>query len=311
MSDDPARLLRRLEREKLARKEAERLLEEKSLALYHSNLELQQLAKNLDAQVHARTLELAEALARAQAATAAKSEFLAMMSHEIRTPMNGILGMVQLLKLSPLDEEQRNHVETIRHSGDALLVLINDILDFSKIEARKLELEARVFDLRAEMESIAALYRPLIEDKPLGFSVDLSPTLPGHVIGDSTRLRQIVSNLLSNAVKFTQAGEICLAAVAECANDQAHLRVSVRDTGIGIPLARMDRLFKAFSQVDSSTTREFSGTGLGLAICARLCELMGGSIGVESWLDAPDRGTRFYFDVQQMLHQPLGAPQQA
>ena len=219
----------------------------------------------------------------ADQASRTKSEFLAMMSHEIRTPMNGILGTVQLLELSPLNEEQSRDLMTIRNSGDALLVLIDDILDFSKIEAGKLELESRDFDPRTEIGNTLALYRPVIEGKGLGLEIAMAAELPSTVRGDSTRLRQILSNLVSNAIKFTQAGSIQIEVGAKAlGGGLLELSCAVRDSGIGIPAERLDRLFRAFSQVDVSTTRQYGGTGLGLAICARLCESMGGRIEVES-----------------------------
>jgi two-component system, sensor histidine kinase len=281
--DDSARLTRALARERTARKEAERLLEEKSLALYHTNQSLKQLAAALEQQVADRTAELQQALARAEASARSKSEFLAMMSHEIRTPMNGILGMAQLLELTPLNSEQRDYLSTVRSSGDALLVLINDILDFSKIDAGKLQLESKNFHLQQVLDSTLAPFRPQIEQKGLQLHTTLDPALPATVTGDSTRLRQIVSNLLSNAIKFTQQGAIHLRVQVLTHDAQGlELAFSVQDSGIGIPSDRMDRLFQAFSQVDSSTTRHFGGTGLGLVISARLCEAMGGSINVRS-----------------------------
>lgn len=297
MLDELTRLQKRLERERSARKEAERLLEEKSLKLYHSNLELQTLAASLDEQVRSRTQELQAALLKAEAATQAKSDFLAMMSHEIRTPMNGILGMVQLLELSPLAAEQREHLQTIKSSGDSLLVVINDILDFSKIEAGKLDLESKPFDLYKELESISGLFRPVIARKSLEFITDWQQAAPVMVRGDAMRLRQIISNLLSNAIKFTPHGSICLCVKTTRLATQIQLYVSVKDSGIGIPADRIDRLFKAFSQVDSSTTRQYGGTGLGLSICVRLCALMGGRIQVESEVSGPTRGSHFFFDV--------------
>jgi signal transduction histidine kinase len=281
--EDSARLTRALARERTARKEAERLLEEKSLALYHTNQSLKQLAAELEQQVVERTAALAHALARAEASAQSKSDFLAMMSHEIRTPMNGILGMAQLLELTPLNSEQRDYLSTVRSSGDALLVLINDILDFSKIDAGKLELEHKSFHLQRTLDSTLAPFRPQIEQKGLQLHTTLDPALPATVTGDSTRLRQIVSNLLSNAIKFTQQGAIHLRVRVLNSDAQGiELGFSVQDTGIGIPADRLDRLFQAFSQVDSSTTRRFGGTGLGLVISARLCEAMGGSIQVRS-----------------------------
>lgn len=294
--EDSARLTRALARERTARKEAERLLEEKSLALYHTNQSLKQLAAELEQQVVERTAALAHALARAEASAQSKSEFLAMMSHEIRTPMNGILGMAQLLELTPLNSEQRDYLSTVRSSGDALLVLINDILDFSKIDAGKLELESKNFHLQRVLDSTLAPFRPQIEQKGLQLHTTLDPALPATVTGDSTRLRQIVSNLLSNAIKFTQQGAIHLRVRVLNSDAQGiELGFSVQDTGIGIPADRLDRLFQAFSQVDSSTTRRFGGTGLGLVISARLCEAMGGSIQVRSREGA---GSIFSFTVR-------------
>lgn len=296
MSDDIARLTRALNRERTARKEAERLLEEKSLALYHTNQSLKQLACDLEKQVAERTAALEQALARAEASARSKSEFLAMMSHEIRTPMNGILGMAQLLEMTPLNSEQRDYIGTVRSSGDTLLVLINDILDFSKIDAGKLELESKSFHLQQALDSTLTPFRPQIERKGLQLHTLFDPALPTTVRGDSTRLRQILSNLLSNAIKFTQRGSIQLTArLLERDAQGLLLGFVVKDTGMGIPQSRMDRLFHAFSQVDSSTTRRFGGTGLGLVICARLCEAMGGSIQVESH---EGEGSSFSFTVR-------------
>jgi signal transduction histidine kinase len=232
----------------------------------------------------------------ADRANRTKSEFLAMMSHEIRTPMNGILGTVQLLELSALSEEQRRDLLIVRNSGDALLILIDGILDFSKIEAGKLELELRDFDLREEIGITMALYKPLFASKGLQLDVEIDEAVPDMLNGDSTRLRQILSNLVSNAIKFTQAGFVRIHIGADQLADSAvRLRGSVQDTGIGITAARSDRLFRAFSQVDVSTTRQYGGTGLGLAICARLCEAMGGGIRVFSESGA---GSTFQFEVQ-------------
>ncbi|MDZ8263182.1 MAG: ATP-binding protein [Nostoc sp. ChiQUE01b] len=232
----------------------------------------------------------------------AKQEFLAMISHEVRTPIASVIGMAGLLQYTELTAEQQDFVETIYTSGNSLLKIINDFLDFSKIQSGNLELEAEPFGLRNCIHEALYMLAPTAKEKSLKLTFLDSPELPTRIVGDITRLRQVLINLISNAIKFTETGTIEISVVTRKNSDINHsfaantdeIQFSIKDTGIGIPRDRLERLFKAFSQVNSSITRQYGGTGLGLAICKQLCELMGGRIWVESEFNA---GSTFYFTI--------------
>ena len=284
--------LRRKNRQLMA---AAQLLAEKSAAVDKLNEDLS--IKNRDLAVQAN--ELGAMSEMANAANAAKSEFLASMSHEIRTPMNGIVGMTRLLLNSQLSPEQRRFAETVRVSADALLNIINDILDLSKLESGKLELEQISFEIRPLIEGVVDILSPRVKDRSIDLLYLVPNSATGVFRGDPGRLRQILLNLVGNAIKFTEKGSISVVvSMGQRDDGTPMMKVNVIDTGIGIPLSGHSRIFKSFSQVDSSVSRRFGGTGLGLSICKRIVEQMGGGIGFDS---SPGEGSNFWFSVPLVL----------
>ncbi len=292
-----------LEQERLLRTRKNQMAREKEILVARNREILAQnfaqhekYAKMLESEIQRQTRDLVAARQSAEAASKAKSEFLANMSHEIRTPMNGVIGMLEILSETRLTRDQQSYVESTRQSAHSLLTIINDILDFSKVEAGKLDIEQINFNLAHTLDSVLDAMAPRAREKGLELAMIVADDVPLPLIGDPSRIRQILVNLVSNAVKFTREGHILIRVLCDEKKDRSFcLRFEVEDTGIGIPEEKIHLLFDLFSQVDSSTTRKFGGTGLGLAISRKLSRLMGGDVGVTSRFG---EGSTFWFTLK-------------
>ncbi len=289
MSEEIDRYIKRYERERKARIQAEKLLENKSRELYESTNRLIEFSSDLEGLVSKRTVELEAARDQALESVRAKSEFLANMSHEIRTPMNGVLGMMQALKKCSDAKKREKLLNTAEESGKLLVSIINDVLEFSKLDSVGLTLEEKGFSVVESLESVIQNFATTAHAKHLNLVTDISANMPRLVKGDSMRIRQVVGNLLSNAIKFTEKGDVIVSSGYLGGNE---FRFSVQDTGIGMTREECERIFGAFSQADSTTTRKFGGTGLGLSISTKILEAYDSELHVSS---EPGKGTRFYF----------------
>ncbi len=284
-------LKRRILRERMARKEAELILEKKALELYEANEGLRQLNENLEQKVNLRTQELARAKVTAEQAQKAEQQFLANMSHEIRTPMNAVIGMTHLLYETSLSDTQKEYIDALRFSADSLMGLINNILDLSKIEAGELDFEERSFNLEQMLKGLQRTFQFKVKEKPVSVDIAMDERISNLIIGDPTRLNQILTNLLGNASKFTHNGTIGVKAILREEVDENYLiELQVHDTGIGIPEDKLEIIFENFKQADIKVTRKYGGTGLGLTIVKELVEIQGGTIKAES---CPRKGSVF------------------